>query len=88
MHRIDLGQVAAECASGAHLDATDRLQVCRGLHQAGVARCFPRVLHGGGEGVVVGKDRISASKLVITSSGGAPFPSLSKTAPPFLSFLF
>lgn len=44
VHRVDLGQVAAQCATRAHLDAADWLQRVGRLHQAGVAGGFAGVL--------------------------------------------
>ena len=44
MHGIDFGQVAAQCASGAHLYATYRLQTLRGLQQRRVTSCLTCIL--------------------------------------------
>ncbi len=36
MHGVDLGEMAAQSASGAHLDATHGLHVGSGLYQRGI----------------------------------------------------
>lgn len=44
VHRVDLGQVAAQRAPRAHLHASDGVERRRRLHQRCVARCFSCIL--------------------------------------------
>lgn len=44
MHRVYLGEVAAQRAARAHLDAPDRVQVAGGLRERRVAGGLARVL--------------------------------------------
>lgn len=46
MHRIDLSEMPPKRSARTHLDATDRLQIGRGLGQRRVTRRFARIAYG------------------------------------------
>lgn len=46
MHGVDLGQVTAQRAARAHLDAANGLQAGGGRHHVGVAGRFARIADG------------------------------------------
>lgn len=45
VHGVDLGEMAAQSATGAHLNATHRLHVGSGLYQCGITCRLPCILN-------------------------------------------